>query len=86
MARTAVGKKSVNGTVPPLGPSLSSASALTGGPRDASPAVREAKPNPDQVRQRAYELYQARSLAGRQGDPAVDWLEAEHQLRGGSGR
>ncbi len=38
-----------------------------------------AQPTKDDIRQRAYEIYLARS--GRPGDPVADWLQAERELR-----
>jgi hypothetical protein len=34
-----------------------------------------------QIRQRAYEIFQARQQTGRKGDALSDWLEAEQEIR-----
>jgi hypothetical protein len=38
------------------------------------------KPTEDQIRIRAYHLYQRRVAAGIAGDEAADWIEAEREL------
>lgn len=40
----------------------------------------EIKPDQDQVRKRAYELYLRRAASGEPGTPASDWLKAEREL------
>lgn len=52
----------------------------------AASQVSAAKPGLDLVRQRAFELYQARAKAGRPGDSTTDWIEAERQLKTESAR
>jgi hypothetical protein len=41
----------------------------------------QSEPSEDQVRARAYEIFQARE--GGPGDAMSDWLEAEAELKGG---
>lgn len=38
-------------------------------------------PTREQVRRRAYELYEARRLTGRGGDAVTDWIAAERELK-----
>ena len=38
----------------------------------------------EKIRQRAYELSQAREQSGRAGDPESDWLQAEREILNGS--
>lgn len=78
MARTGFGRKHTNGTATgtmdgkPVTTTARQAAATT-------PSV-ERKPSVDQLRLKAYEVYQARTRAGRPGDSTTDWLEAEKQL------
>lgn len=85
MARTTNDRKHTNGsstTLPPPRPV-----AVAAPPRPVQPtASNDHKPTVDQVRARAFELYQARAKTGRPGDSTMDWLEAERQLRSGSAR
>ncbi len=46
-----------------------------------SRSVSAAGPTEEQIRVRAYEIYQARK--GAPGDPAADWAQAERELRNG---
>lgn len=80
MARTGFGRKHTNGT----------ATGTADGKQVAAPARSgatttdvERKPSVDQLRLKAYEVYQARTRAGRPGDSTTDWLEAEKQLNSG---
>ncbi len=41
----------------------------------------EIVPTREQVRWRAYELYEARRHNGRGGDAVTDWMAAERELR-----
>lgn len=85
MARTSNDRKHTNGSSTTLTPPRPVAVATA--PKAAHPpAVRETGPSVEQVRVRAYELYQARAKSGRPGNSADDWLEAERQLRSGSAR
>lgn len=34
----------------------------------------------ERVRRRAYEIYEARRSTGRDGNPIVDWLQAEREF------
>lgn len=55
-------------------------------PPAAAPAVvTNAGEASDRVRERAYEIYQARTRSGEAGDAASDWAQAEHECRGASG-
>jgi hypothetical protein len=68
-------------TTPGLPPSASKSKAaissdFTVEPRSACDASAE------QIRARAYEIYQARSCSGICGDPTSDWLQAEQELNG----
>ena len=69
-----------------VGPVATANPAGAGTPAAASPPKREVKPNLDQVRQKAYDLYQARTRAGKPGDPGADWDQAERELRSHSAR
>lgn len=85
MARTGFGRKNNNGNSVS---GMQAAGTLTP-PRVAvagpeSP-IREMKPTAEDIRKKAYELYQARAKAGRPGDSTTDWLEAERQLRTSAG-
>ena len=40
----------------------------------------KAEPTPEQIRQRAYEIFQSRN--GAPGDEVQDWLQAESELSG----
>jgi len=53
-------------------------------PQAAKPAasLREVKPNPEQVRKRAFEIYQERVTRNVHGDSAADWAQAERELAG----
>jgi hypothetical protein len=44
-------------------------------------AISEIKPDQDEVRRRAYELYLRRTAAGEQGSAASDWIKAERGLK-----
>jgi hypothetical protein len=56
----------------------------------SSPAPAPAAPPPlpaasaDRIRARAYQIYEARSTNGTQGDAVSDWLQAEHEVYGAS--
>ena len=39
----------------------------------------------NQIRVRAYELYESRVQGGQPGDELADWLEAEREVRGQGG-
>jgi len=90
MARTGFGRKS--GTAISNGVASSTqvrspeparpAAGVSGAPAAAA-QVGAAKPSMDQLRLKAYEVYLARTKAGRPGDPTTDWLEAERQLKSG---
>ncbi len=43
-------------------------------------AARATAPTEQDIRLRAYEIYQVRSRAGEPGDALSDWLKAENQL------
>lgn len=59
------------------GPSpASTARAPFVGPAQPQPT---AEPTQDEIRRRAYELFEARG--GQPGDPVADWLQAERDLR-----
>lgn len=52
------------------------------------PTIRRTEPrktgagaSEQQVRERAYRIYQARMREGVPGDPVSDWLRAEQELR-----
>ncbi|MBX3405625.1 MAG: DUF2934 domain-containing protein [Phycisphaeraceae bacterium] len=45
----------------------------------AAPA-RPARPPIEQIRARAFEIYQSRCRAGKPGDAASDWAQAEREL------
>lgn len=45
-----------------------------------SSSVNPNQPREDKVRQRAYDIYQARG--GREGDEVSDWLAAEREFDG----
>ena len=47
----------------------------------AVPARNDSRPNPNQVRERAYLIYQARCNNGSPGDAQSDWLQAERECR-----
>lgn len=47
--------------------------------RAASERARGPEPTHEEIRQRAYELFEARG--GAPGDPVADWLRAERELR-----
>jgi hypothetical protein len=81
MARTGFGRKHTNGTAT----GTMDGKQVTTTARQAAattPSV-ERKPSVDQLRLKAYEVYQARTRAGRPGDSTTDWLEAEKQLSSG---
>ena len=80
MARAGFGRKTSNGTGSIAGGTQAAIAAPMRVPAPTATA-REVKPSIEQVRSRAYELYQQRSRAGRPGDSTTDWLEAERQLR-----
>ncbi len=40
--------------------------------------------NREDIRVRAFEIYQRRSAIGIPGDPETDWLQAERELNGAS--
>jgi hypothetical protein len=57
--------------------------------RDDAPAARaagraDASPSPEEIAQRAYEIYQQRG--GGDGQEVDDWVRAEQELREGRGR
>ncbi len=41
---------------------------------------REVKPNPDDIKRRAYEIYLGRMARGEPGDSHSDWERAEREL------
>ena len=51
-----------------------------GSATDPNPQQGEA-PTHDEIRARAYEVFQARCRHDRPGDPVQDWLQAEAELR-----
>lgn len=59
-------------------PALRTGRALTRSER-AIGVIPAGEPTDDQIRERAYLLYEARG--GVQGDPVADWLLAERQLK-----
>lgn len=81
MARTGFGRKHTNGTSTGMTDGKPVTTAARPGAA-AAPSV-ERKPSVDQLRLKAYEVYQARTRAGRPGDSTTDWLEAEKQLSSG---
>jgi len=49
--------------------------------KQAAPVRIGVVPSPEDVRNRAYEIYMARRLTGASGNPDSDWLQAERELR-----
>lgn len=49
-------------------------------PQRPSTTVSEVKPSADQIRRRAYEIYQERLARGIRGDATTDWLQAERDI------
>ena len=45
---------------------------------ESSKQVLRIQPTPEQIRQRAYEIYVSRN--GAPGDEVQDWLQAEHEF------
>ncbi len=37
---------------------------------------------PQLISERAYQIFECRTLSGRPGDPTSDWLQAERELKG----
>lgn len=77
MARTTVPRKGVaNG--------VAAQPAATAEVKPAPAATRTttapARPSSEQVRLRAFEIYQSRCRAGKPGDAASDWAQAEREL------
>lgn len=66
-----------NPAVTPNGPAARPATAAPTQPAHSS--LQEPKPNLDQIRKRAFEIYQDRITRGLQGDAAADWLRAERE-------
>ncbi len=85
MARTGFGRKGVNGTATAVPNRMPAEVPAANAMRSSAPlnttAARDTKPTVEQIRQRAYELYHARTKTGHAGDSTADWLEAERQLR-----
>ena len=83
MARTGFGRKDGNGSATGVADLKAAPSAKPHTPAAVvqAPVLREVKPSLEQVRQKAFELYQARAKAGKPGDSTTDWLEAERQLK-----
>ncbi len=53
------------------------------GPAPAVPGVVSLS---EQIRARAFQIYQARKIGGIRGDAVSDWLQAELELSGKTGR
>jgi hypothetical protein len=52
------------------------------GPRPPKPRSPESvQPSNEQIRNRAYSIYEARTRNGQPGDAVSDWLKAEQELR-----
>ena len=53
--------------------------AKTAPAKESSKQTSQTQPTPEQIRQRAYEIYASRK--GALGDEVQDWLQAECELR-----
>lgn len=77
MARTTVPRKGVaNG----VGVSPAATAEVKPAPAATKTTVAPARPSSEQVRLRAFEIYQSRCRAGKPGDAASDWAQAEREL------
>ena len=77
MARTTVPRKGVaNG----VGVSPGATAEVKPAPAATKTAPTSARPSSEQVRVRAFEIYQSRCRAGKPGDAASDWAQAEREL------
>jgi len=97
MARTGFGRKNstpiANGVASssqtrhaePARPAVAVAPAAAAN-TPAATSSNATKPSLDLVRQKAFELYQARAKSGRPGDSTTDWLEAERLVKTESAR
>lgn len=45
----------------------------------AGPGAIPASDESERIRRRAYEIYESRRAAGRDGNPIIDWLQAERE-------
>lgn len=77
MARTTVPRKGIaNG----VGVSPGATAEVKPAPAATKTAHTSARPSSEQVRVRAFEIYQSRCRAGKPGDAASDWAQAEREL------
>ncbi len=78
MARTSTPRKTAKAT-----PAVGLNAEIKPAPVQANAAAR---PTSEQIRVRAFEIYQARCRAGKPGDAVSDWAQAERELSGPVGR
>jgi hypothetical protein len=84
MARTSTPRKTAKAA-----PAVGMNAEIKPAPVQASAAARPTRttsPTTEQIRVRAFEIYQARCRTGKPGDAASDWAQAERELSGPVGR
>lgn len=81
MARTSTPRKTAKAA-----PVVGLNAEIKPAPVQANAAARPTRPTSEQIRVRAFEIYQARCRTGKPGDAMSDWAQAERELSGPVGR